>query len=33
MLSLNYTEETDLQKQNLEKIEKQCNEFIEKEGF
>jgi len=30
MLSLNYTEETDLQKQNLEKIEQQCNEFIEK---
>lgn len=33
MLSLNYTEETDLQKQNLEKIEQQCKEFIEKEGF
>jgi len=30
MLSLNYTEETDLQKQNLEKIEQQCKEFIEK---
>ena len=33
MLSLNYTEETDLQKQNLEKIEHQFKEFIEKEGF